>query len=229
MCHTSYKRYRNCECVYIRNNPTCCTSFASEHPESHYRGPFRPKLLTWTRDGLNVAIDSMDVMSADVNDERAPKGLTCPTVTAIPDEEIAVEGCPLCDSPRTLGNVQEKQAEGQIVFANPKGKSLGNPEHDPVDRTIDTGHEPAFGRENGLKRDQVRKRAERLGTTATEGPASKSEGSKDWLAQTQSQPLVIKAAERPSELRGHKRKDSDSSPISGSIHNKPHYMDPWTG
>lgn len=156
----------------------------------------------------------MDVMSADVNDERAPKGLTCPTVTAIPDEELAVEGCPLCDSPRTLGNVQEKQ------------------EHDPGDRTIDTGHGPAFGRENGLERDQVRKRAERIGTTPRDGPVSISEGSKDWLAQMQSQPLVTKAAERrsgPGELRGHKRKDSDSQPVSGSIPDKPHYMDPWTG
>lgn len=122
MCHTSYKRYRNCECIYIRANPVCCPTFTSHHPENHFSPPFKPRLLTWTREGLDMDLNSTNFMSADVNDERAPKGLTCPTITAVPDHEPAVESCPLCANPYTLGIVQKKQIEGQSNVAE---KSAG--------------------------------------------------------------------------------------------------------
>ena len=57
-------------------------------------------------------LNGTNFMSADVDDERAPKGLTCLTITAVPDHEPAVESCPLCESPHTLGIVQKKQTEG---------------------------------------------------------------------------------------------------------------------
>ena len=70
-------------------------------------------------------INGTNFMSADVNDERAPKGLTCPTVTAVPDHELAVESCPLCENPYTLGLVQKKQTEGQGNVAKSAGTSAG--------------------------------------------------------------------------------------------------------
>lgn len=99
----------------------------------------------------------MDFISADVNDKRAPKGLTCPTITAIPNEELPVKSCPLCNSPRTLGIIQEKEAEGQGVSA---GTSTGKQAKDSVDETATNATDgPAGRRVNGPEDNQIGRRA----------------------------------------------------------------------
>ena len=121
-CRTSYKKYRHCRCIYVGDDPSFCTTYASTSPESRYQGPFKPKLLTWTHEGLDFEFDGMDFMSADISNE-APKGLTCPTITAVPDDGPSVEKCPLCDSLQILELVQEMQSERQGLPTNSVGTS----------------------------------------------------------------------------------------------------------
>ena len=132
----------------------CCPTFTSDHPESHYREPFKPKLLTWTLESLDVEFDRMDFISADVNDERAPKGLTCPTITAVPDDGPSVGSCPLCDSPRTLKIIQGKQADRQGISADSAETLMGEPAENSMNETTATDG-PAGRRENGQEVDQV--------------------------------------------------------------------------
>ncbi len=97
----------------------------------------------------------MDFISADVNDERAPKGLTCPTITAVPDDGPSVESCPLCDSPRTLRIILRKQADRQGISANSAETLMGKPAENSVNERTATD-EPAGRRQNGREVNQVR-------------------------------------------------------------------------
>ena len=78
-------------------------------------------------------LGDINFMSADVNDERTPKGLTCPTITAVPDVETAAEGCPLCDNPRTSEIAQRKPVETQGVSPPSVGISAVKLAQTPVD------------------------------------------------------------------------------------------------
>ncbi len=80
-----------------------------------------------------MGLDDMNFMSADVSDERTPKGLTCPTITAVPDVEPAAEGCPLCDNPRASEIAHRKQVETQGVSPPSVGKSAVKLAQTPVD------------------------------------------------------------------------------------------------
>lgn len=217
-----YKRHKNCECISIGEFPTCCIDFTSDHPESQYRGPFKPKLLTWAHESLDTNLDGMDFMSADINDERAPKGLTCPTITAIPEDEPSLESCPLCDSSCTLEIIQDRQAKGQSLSANAAGTSAGKQAENSLDEAT-AADGPVGRRENSLEEYQVRRRAERPQGISRDEPTSTLETrSNDRPTSIQSQtPATISAIHRIglAESRGHRRTDSMSS-------DSPHYLDP---
>lgn len=179
----------------------------------------------------------MDFMSIDVSDERAPKGLTCPTITAVPDDGPAVERCPLCDNPRTLAIIQEKQAEGQEVSTNSTGLSAVKPRENSVDeKTTDLADGPAGKEKNDSEDNEIRRRAKKPKITPTEEPASGlARGSEDWPIQTQSQtPAPSSADKRLAGIRGHRRTDGISITNSGDYRssrsidmfsNSQHYLD----
>ena len=99
----------------------------------------------------------MDFISADVNHERAPKGLTCPALAAIPNKELPVNSCLLCDSPRTLGIIQEKQAEGQGFSAE---KTTGKQTKDSMDETATNAtNGPTDRRVNDPEDNRIGRRA----------------------------------------------------------------------
>lgn len=156
----------------------------------------------------------MDFVSVDVSDKRAPKGLTCPNITAVPKDERSIEGCPLCDSPRTLGIIQEKQAEGQGLSTNSTGISAVKPRESSMDRTTtDSADRPAGRERNDSEGSEIRRRAERPETTTIEEPASTmAGGSEDWPTLIiESQKLAISSADRRRakcpRIQGHKRSD----------------------
>ena len=132
----------------------------------------------------------MNFVSFNVNDRKAPKGLTCPDIKSRIDHRPTKESCPLCDSPRTLRIIQEKQAEGQESSAKSVETSAWNPTPKLVDRTAD-------------------------GITVTDESASGwLMGCKDGPMHNRSQTSVGRARERAIkmvELRGHGRRASYSS------------------
>ena len=67
----------------------------------------------------------MNFMSVDVNDERAAKGFTCPTIAVVPDIESTVESCLLCDSPRTLGIDRKWKPKGNAILPFQQESLLG--------------------------------------------------------------------------------------------------------
>lgn len=182
----------------------------------------------------------MDFMSADVNDERAPKGLTCPTITAVPDDGPSTESCPLCDSPRTLGIIHEKQAEEQGVSGNSAATSADKRTEKSVDGTMtDAVDGPADRRDDGPGNNQIQRRVARPQRTPIDDPASRLTGkSNDWPSQIQSQTSATRSADRQTDLAENRgdRQTNDTSVASsgGSLSSmgftmrsdSPHYMDP---
>ena len=219
MCRTSYKWYSKCRCFYIGEHPVCCSNFASTHPESLGRRPFKPKLLTRTRQGLDMDFNGISFMSADVDNQRAPKGLTCPDIIAYVQAEPAAEGCPLCESPQALAAVQTKKGGGQRILAKSTGTSEWKPMQKPVREMASTGCGPVVQKENHLEQDQVRKQADLAQITQIDKPASRLLGvSFTRPTQTKSQTPAIKAPDSQTNLvgyRGHKPNVSDSSTSSG--------------
>ena len=218
MCQTSYKWYSNCRCFYIGEHPIFCPNFASNHPESLDR-PFKPKLLTRTLKGLDVDLNGMSFISADVDNQRAPKGLTCPDIITFVQVEPAAEGCPLCERPHVLAAVHKKQAEGQRVLIKSGGTSEWKPMQRPVCETTSTGSSSVLGKENHLEQDQVRKQLGLLQITRKDKPAPRLVGGSNTRAtQTKSQTPATRAPERRTDLaklRGHRQNVSDSSTSSG--------------
>ena len=225
MCHTSYKRYRYCDCIYIRESPTRCLNFVSEHPESHYAGPFKPKLLTWICENLDVDLNDINFMSADVNDERAPKGLTCPTITAVPDIETAVEGCPLCDNGHTLAIVLEKLDKTKSISANSVEKSAGK----LVQKVTD---ERAKADRKGTEQNEEGKWAERHKPTPMDEPKSILDGrSRDEPARIHPQSSTSRESHGNSETRTNSKLMTKSGGSPSSIgfntgSSDPHCLDP---
>lgn len=171
---------------------------------------------------MDVDLDGMDFMSADVNDERAPQGLTCPTITAVPEGEPSLESCPLCDSPSTLEIIRDKQAKSQSVSANAAGASAGEQPENSLDETIALDG-PAGRQEDDLEEYQVRRRAKRPQEIPRDEPASALEGRpSDQPDRTRSQtPATIIGIDWTHLVgsQGHRRTDSMSS-------DRPHYLDP---
>ena len=218
MCQTSYKWYRGCRCIYIGEHPICCSNFASNHPEILKRPPFKPKLLTRARKGLDVDLNGISFMSADVDNQRAPRGLTCPDIIAFVQVEPAAESCPLCESPHVLAAVHKKQAEGQRVPAKSAGTFDWKPMQKHVCGTASTGSGSVLVKENHLEKDQVRKQPELLQITPTAKPAPGLVGvSFTRPTQTESQTPVTRAADRRTDLaefRRHRQNVSESSTTS---------------
>ena len=210
MCRTSYKWYSGCRCIYIGEHPVFCSNFASNHPEGLGRPPFKPKLLTWTCKGLDVDLNGISFMSADVDNQRAPRGLTCPDIIAFVQVEPAAEGCPLCESPYVLAAVHKQQAEGQRVLPKSAGTSEWKPMQKPVCETASTSSGSTLTKENHLEQDQVRKQPGLLHRLVG--------GLKTRATQTKSQTPATRAPGRQpemAELRGHRHKISNSSTNSG--------------
>ena len=219
MCRTSYIWYEKCRCICIGAHPVCCSNFASSHPESLDRRTFKPKLLTRTRNGLDMDFNGMSFMSTDVDNQRAPRGLTCPDIIAFVQVEPAAESCPLCESPHVLAVVRKMQAEGQCDLAKSKRPSEWKPMPKPVSETASTGNGYVPGKENYLEQDQVRNQAGLLQNTSTKEPAPGLVGlSFTRPTQTKSQTPATRVPDRRTDLakfRGHRPNVSDSSNSSG--------------
>ena len=106
------------------------TPIADPDPEDNYvaLGP-NPKILTAAYSGLNFAYKDIDVVSTDVDDTKAPKGLKCPG--GITAEQIYRFGresnkpCMLCDRPEVLGIVEEMVKWREEGKAKGEGKGKG--------------------------------------------------------------------------------------------------------
>ena len=181
----------------------------------------------------------MNFVSADVNDERAPKGLTCPTITAVPDDDLAVESCPLCNNPRTLGILQAKQHEGQDVATNSVGMYAVKPAVTSMNESTNAADGPAVWKEKSSEHNQIRRRTERPGTTRSDESAPiLGARSKDQPSQIQSQTVGTKSVDKQTGLvgsrgcRGNDRtSNTDAGTSSSSMgfkrdSNDPHYLDP---
>ena len=219
MCRTSYQWFSNCKCIYIGEHPVCCSNFASTHPKSRDRPPFKPKLLTRTRKGLDMDLNGISFMSADVDSQRGPKGLTCPDIIGLVQVEPAAEGCPLCESPQVLAVVQRKQAEDQRVLAKSAGPSKWKQMQKPVRETASTICDPVLRKENPLAEDRVWKQPDLVPMIPIDKPASRLMGvSFTRPKQTKSQTPATSAPDRGTDLaglRGHRPNVSDSSTSSG--------------
>ena len=216
MCRTTYKWYSKCKCIYIGEHPVCCPNFASSHPESLDRLQFKPKLLTRTHKGLDMDLSGLSFMSADVDNQRAPKGLTCPDIIAYVQIKPAAEGCPLCENPHVLAAVHKQQAKGQCMSV---GTSGWKPTQKPVCEMASTGSGSVLRKEDPLQRDQGRKQPGLFQITRTNEPASRLVGgSKTKATQTKSQTSATRAPGTRTDLtevRGHRQNASDSSTSSG--------------
>ena len=219
MCQTSYKWYSKCRCIYIEEKLIFCSNFASYRPETLIGPPFKPKLLTRAYKGLDIDLDGISFMSADVDNQRAPRGLTCPDIIAYVPVEPAAEGCPLCESPHVLAAVHKKQAEGQRVPAKLAGTSDWQPMQKAVCGTASIGSGSVLRKENHLEKDQVRKQPESVQITPTDEAASRLVGlSLTRPTQTKSPTPPTRAPDRRTdfvEFRGHRQNVSDSSTSSG--------------
>lgn len=207
MCQTSYRWYSKCKCIYIGEHPDFCSNFASNHPEVLGGPPFKPKLLTRAHKGLDVDLNGISFMSADVDNQRAPRGLTCPDIRAFVQVEPVIDGCPLCESPHVLAAVHKKQAEGQRVLAKSAGTSDWKSMQKAVGGTASTGNDSVLRKENHLKKDPTDEAASRLLGSSLTRPT-----------QTKSQTAATRAPDRRTDLvesRGHRHNVSDSSTSSG--------------
>ena len=160
----------------------------------------------------------MDFMSIDIHDEKTSKELSCPTVTAVPNDGPAVERRSPCDNPPTLENIQEKQADGQGVSTNSTGKPAVKPRENSVDgKTTDLAYGPADRERNDSADDEFWRGAEKAKITPTEEPAFRlAGGSEDWPIQTQSQTPATSSVDRRSAWsRGHRRSNAISITNSG--------------
>lgn len=160
----------------------------------------------------------MDLMSANVNDERAPKGLTCPTITAVPDVEPADESCPLCGNPFIPAMLQERRAQLKGLSANSTENVGVKADQKRVDEITDAADRPGLSGENSTETDTGRRRAERSETT----PIDKAAPREGKTVQEWSGDVVI---------RGQRRIDSNSTTSSSSRgwnmrSDEPHYLDP---
>ena len=219
MCQTSYKYFSKCRCLYIGEHPICCSKFASNHPESLGRPSFKPKLLTKTRRGLDMDLDGISFMSADVDNQRAPRGLTCPDIITFVQAEPAAEGCPLCQSPHVLAAVNKQQTKGQRVLAKSAGTYEWKPMQEPVRETASTESGSVPRKENHFEMDQVRKQPELLQITGMDEPATRRKAkSNKRPMQAKPQTSANRAVDRYSdraELLGHRHNVSASSTSSG--------------
>ena len=218
MCRTSYKWYSGCRCIYIGEHPVYCPNFASNHPEILKRPRFKPKLLTLARKGLDMDFNGISFMSADVDNQRAPRGLTCPDIITFVPVDPAAESCPLCDSPDVLAALHKKKAGGQRVPAKSAGTSDWKPMQKDVCGTASTGSGSVLMKENHLEKDQVRKQPELLQITPIVKPAPRPVGvSFTRPTQTESQTPVTRASDGRTDLAGfreHRQKVSESSTSS---------------
>ena len=219
MCQTSYKWYSKCRCLYIGEHPVFCPNYTFNHPEILRGPPFKPKLLTRAQKGLDMDLNGISFMSADVDNQRAPRGLTCPDIIAYVPVEPAAESCPLCESPYVLAAAHKKQAEGQRVPAKSAGTSDWKSMQKPVCGTASTGSGSVIKKENHLEKDQVRKQPELVQITPTDEAATRLVGlSLTRPTQTKSQTPATRAPDRRTdsvEFRGHRQNVSHSSTSSG--------------
>ena len=213
MCRTSYRWYTKCRCIYIGEHPKFCSNFASNHPEGLDR-PFKPKLLTRTRRGMDMDLNGISFMSADVDNQRAPRGLTCRDIIAFVQVEPAAEGCPLCESPHVLAVMNKRQAGGQSVLAKSAGTSEWKPMQKPICETASTGSGSVLRKENHLEQDQVRKQQELLQITPIGEPAPGLVGI-SFTRPTQTKSQTPDRRTDLAEFRGHKHNVSNSSTSSG--------------
>ena len=98
MCATTAYGFERCKCIYIRGYVEYCLHYVQNYPAVHEKSYFA-KLLTPERQGLDIRLHNIDMVSPDIDMRKAPKGLECSNIPEVLIPSPFGATCLFCEDP----------------------------------------------------------------------------------------------------------------------------------